>query len=113
MINQVLVAGRLAADPRIHEGPGAPWVELELDVERPPRDWSPSQTEQSRVRVSAFGERNVSNLTRYLRQGRSVLVHGFLRAGEGGLRVVAERCEFMEDGLVARIPEGIRRVAAA
>lgn len=113
MINQVLVAGRLAADPRIHEGPGGPWVELELDVERPPRDGSPSRSEQSRVRVNAFGERNVSNLTRFLRQGRSVLVHGFLRAEDGGLRVVAERWEFMEDGLVVRAPAGARRVAAA
>ncbi|MCO5172172.1 MAG: single-stranded DNA-binding protein [Planctomycetes bacterium] len=114
VINQVLVAGLLAEDPRVVEGAGGPCVELELLLERPPREWGPAQTERTRVRVSAFGDGRIATLTRYLRKGRALLVHGFLRArGADGLQVVLERFEFMEDGLVARSPDEVRRVAAA
>ncbi len=101
MINQVLLAGRLAGDPRILEGAGGPCVEMEVEVERVPH-FDSEKTERAPVTVRAFGDRIVGIVTKYFHRGQGVLVHGHLRGGESGLLVVMDRFEFVNSGVVAR-----------
>lgn len=114
MINQVMLVGRLSEDPRVRGG----GVELALDLERAPREYSPGG--QCSVQVRASGsERQRDAMMKYLSKGRAVLVHGYLAAFEHGLGVLGDRVEFVEDGLISRAlgarpaPAGARPATSA
>lgn len=106
MINQVLLAGRLSADPRIQQGTNGAVMELELEVERPAREFSAGA--RCTVGVRATGSaRQGAAWEKYLSRGRSVLVHGFLQATNGVLSIAGDRVEFLEDKLISSALEGL------
>lgn len=114
MVNQVMLVGRLSEDPRVR-GSG---LELVLELERAPREYSPGGRCSVQVRASV-SERQREAMMKYLSKGRAVLVHGYLAAFEQGLGVFGDRVEFVEDGLVSRAmdarawPAGSRSQPAA
>lgn len=117
VINQVLLGGRISSEPRIQQGTAGAVMELELELERPPREWSPGGRCTVGVRATTGSTRLGEAWEKYLSKGRAVLVHGYLQAKDGALSVVGERVEFLESGLVSSSLEGLmkspgRRVVA-
>lgn len=110
MINQVLLAGRLGANPRVRQDGSGAVMELELEVERPPREASPGGRCTIGVRVSGSARQGAA-WEKYLTGGRSVLVLGHLQLVDGALSVIGERLDFMEDRLVSSTLEGLARSA--
>lgn len=111
MINQVLLAGRVATEPRIQAGDDGAVMDLELEVERTAREFNPGG--RCTVGVRARGsQRQGAAWGKYVSKGRDVLVHGYLQASGGALTVVGERVEFLEGGLVASALEGLARPPA-
>lgn len=106
MINQVLLAGRLGSAPRIQQGPTQAVLELELEVDRPAREWSPGG--RCTVGVRATGSARLGAAwEKYLEKGKAVLVQGYLHVIDGALAVMGERVEFLEAGLVSTGLEGL------
>lgn len=96
MINQVMLVGRLTENPRVRGSA----VELALDVERAPRDYSPGGKCSVQVRA-AVSERRRDVLMQYLSKGNDVMVHGYLTAFEHGLGVLGDRVDFVGFDLVS------------
>lgn len=110
MINQVLLAGRLGADPHIQQGASGAVMELQLEVERPPREYSPGGRCTVAVRATTGSSKLAAAWGKYLSKGSSVIVHGFLQATQGALSVVGDRVEFIEDRLVSSSLEGLGKL---
>lgn len=112
-MNTVTISGRLARDPELHPLGTTARCYVSVAVEKRFRDErNQIQTEVSYINCDAWG-RTAKNLARYVRKGRTIIIHGALREerwqdngkNKSTVKVIIERFEIFTDERDMDVPK--------